>query len=737
MVIYKTQYMTDSIKVSKCKFDCKCGKDIKSCSCDGQLGECVRMDISSPKEAIVLILLLMMDQFHDFGEGLRSGAISSGVKQESKEVREKNMDNIRKETREFIEKFTDSSGRTVFKDFIEGDSEFSELYSKIFDSEINKLLSKEKYEISGNLVKSLSIVKQNFEELDADFNNIDDSYYPNFSCNNIKNIFYHYLIYSGYIENGELSKKLRITIDAHGSKFDISPLLNNICDFIFSDEYSFYDVKLVRSIATEYDAAGTQGAEVYIKKLEEKKNERIEYIKNVLDREIVKLDVLKLSQSSNRKRSRDDDISTKIKNTEFAITQMKSDLKKIESKNITVDIDHFDRVKNNNGFEKVFQVSFRGTVFIKYSLELQNNSIVIDLNSSKNRIIDSLTRMSKSNIEGIYNKFLISVYEKLKIKDDLPSTISSVVKLINQHLKSNGIECIKIPYSWFKFIKYENYIEDLFGKLKLKSGLKKTKYKYYTKGNLVEPEHKIEFDNLKKKVDSYDNKEKHQEVLDNIYKSLQYIKGNIGINEMVVTNVVVIPRIYKWLNYSKIKLAEARKNLIMDENELKTEFRQGGLSQSYIVKTLNSPSVNNKDYIYYYIFKTIGDLSQILECSHGTFNTRYNDDTVNIFLTFDGICGYISSLFNRTILEESDKEKNILFNLKTFRYVPKNNQKMIEFNRKYRQYLAGIRTNLTDEDVSEDLYNILKRIKIGDNIGNMFEPMREDIDWEYVAKMFG
>ena len=185
---------------------------------------------------------------------------------------------------------------------------------------------------------------------------------------------------------------------------------------------------------------------------------------------------------------------------------------------------------------------------------------------------------------------------------------------------------------------------------------------------------------------------------------------HLGITKLEIENTCIIPTITKWLDYNPVKLINAKKTLIYDKSNsgtysLKPDFMRSGISQSFIVKAYSDPSIDKSDYKYFYPYKTIGDLSQIQECAHDSL-TEGKKDFVHIFLTFDRICAYISCLFNRTIIEESDSDNNILFNLKTFLY-QSNSMIMELFNSKYRHILSGEHENFDtiDDDVLNNYHN--------------------------------
>lgn len=619
---------------------------------------CHKIVINGPGNAITFIILLMLDQLHDFGEEVRGKNVGKIEKATHAE-----LDLIRIRTKEFIENFQyqrkddEPPFMTDFTTFIQSNPEFQKVYSDIMDSEIKKLLSGEnKYNLANRLINAIGIQKVTFDNLEQLFDPDETNYYPNYSCNDIKNVFYHYLIYSGYIKNGSMTKKLKITVDAHGSRYNISPILYNICDFIFSSEYSFSQVQMSRSIATEYDAAGTQGAESYVNTLEDRKKERIKKMKDILsglEHEFYNLPKLASQLDDDpqaRKRSRTEYVPNeeRIAELNYQIDKLHSDILKLEQKDISTRQVH-DLIKSGE-FKKTYVVTYGHKTILKYSLMAEKDADELDYNCDGNVIFSNLNNISNLKRDKIIFNALVDIYVSKGIGSRSQAeelTLSSIQSVINKKMKFNASSGFKFVLS---YLKLSSLIPDKKDTKKVTDSKKKNK-----------PE---------------------------LIRSLELIRS-MGVTSSEIFKVLIVPKISTWLDYDKKELLAAKNNLVFDNSgNYYADFAKNGMSQGHIVRVINEKKLTDHEKLYYYPFKTIGDLSQIQECAHDSMSTE--SSTIHIFLTFDRICGYISSLFNRTILEESDKTNSALFNLKTFIY----NREIVNmsfqtFRDNYEQILRG------------------------------------------------
>ena len=733
--------------IKNIEFPYEIEENIKVKQCDiSKNNNCQRIIINGPANTLVLIILLMLDQLHDFGEDVRGGA-KSEVTKIKPEDKQRYMEAIRTSTKNFIENFKYPDDSMVdFVTFINSTPKFKSIYDRIFGNnvQIRKLLSEAKYKIANDLVSFLSIDKENFEQLERKFNDTGNYYYPNYSCNNIKNLFYHYLIYSGYIQNGEMTKSVNITVDAHGSRYDISPILYNICDFIFSNEYAFNNVQLVRSLATEYDAAGTQGAEVYINRLEEKKDDRVSQMKELMANLEMERDTIisKMNDNfSNRKRRRNDDDNDSLRNdlekTDYHLNQIGNNVINLENKKVG-SISTFE-LGNSDNYIKTYEIYYGKSLLIKYNLKLLRVSFNVDISKSLSSIISKFSKLNISKRNMIVRNFLEQLYLKFYPNNPIPRNNTAIFSEINNKLPAS--KSIKLQLTIFNTLTFEEYIDSKWAKFLKTNKTENAKLMYdytwdfdpnsiqSTDGNkddkkIIESlQNKFKTSGKLKKNDTLTNdypkfKNEFDKRIDDLLSFFSSLKS-LGITEASIDSKVVIPSIENWLDYDRIKLINAKNDLVMNNqtDELREDFIKGGISQSYIVKQMlgKTSDVKEENFIYYYPFKTIGDLSQIQECTNET-HKKENKDTVNIFLTFDRICGYISSLFNRTILEESDKKGNILFNLKTFTYI-KNIYNFESFNSNYRKILSGKFKNFKEIfNQSEDEFTLAseKRLRLED-----------------------
>ena len=606
---------------------------------------------------LVLIILLMLDQLHDFGEDVRGGA-KSEVTKIKPDDKQRYMENIRNRTKNFIDNFKYPDDDMVdFVTFINSTPKFKSIYDRVFGENvpIRKLLSESKYKIANDLVSFLSIDKENFEQLERKFNDTGNYYYPNYSCNNIKNLFYHYLIYSGYIQNGEMTKSVNITVDAHGSRYDISPILYNICDFIFSNEYSFNNVHLVRSLATEYDAAGTQGAEVYINKLEEKKNDRLSQMKVLMinlekERNII---LEKFNDISNRKRKRnnDDILYNELEKVNYYLDKIGKNRASLEKKKVGTE-SNFE-LGNSDSYIKTYKIYYGKSLLINYNLKLFKVSFNVDLNQPLSLIISKLSKLNISKRKMLVMNLLEKLYLELYPNNQVPRNKTDIFSEINKKLAPG--ESIKLQLTILDTLTFEDYMDSKWAKFlkSNKSDNEKLMYDYTwyfdPNGIQITDDNKDDKEIIKslqskfktsgklkntdKPTDDYPKfKNEFDKKINDLMSFFDSLRS-LDITYASINSKVVIPSIEKWFDYDKIKLINAKNDLVMNnKTELREDFIKGGISQSYIVKQIlgKTSNVEESNFIYYYPFKTIGDLSQIQECTNETHNKKNKDTAVTL-----------------------------------------------------------------------------------------------------------
>ena len=104
---------------------------------------------------------------------------------------------------------------------------------------------------------------------------------------------------------------------------------------------------------------------------------------------------------------------------------------------------------------------------------------------------------------------------------------------------------------------------------------------------------------------------------------------------------------------TKLMKPEFLNELFPQFNEEKTKFDKfiNGLSTEINDKR-KIEEIKNYFCYYFPLYKTIGDLSQILYCNHFSKEEK-NINDINIFFSFDKIAGFISSLFNEITLDEN------------------------------------------------------------------------------------
>ena len=183
------------------------------------------------------------------------------------------------------------------------------------------------------------------------------------------------------------------------------------------------------------------------------------------------------------------------------------------------------------------------------------------------------------------------------------------------------------------------------------------------------------------------NTKQYNETIGEFASFISILREN-DIIDITINTAVIIPTITKWLDYTPDELTRARNALVFsNESNSNIQFRyvNRGMSQSHIVKTVNDNiELDASDFVYYYPYKTIGDLSQIMECKHSS--GTHDVSTISMFITFDRVCGYLSAIFNRTMLESLRSPKSHLYNLSTFIY-SKNDFALESFRNTYKNIL--------------------------------------------------
>lgn len=678
--------------------------------------------INGPGNCISLIILLLLDQLHDFFEHARG---KDAVKQYSEKEANTLINIMVEKTKNFIENFeyTRSSDEpyymTDFKTFLNGNEPFKKFYEKIFTKnnkgEYPWLKGNKKYDTARSLLKLIDINYINFEKLEKTFSDENDHYYSSSSCNNLKNLFYYYLLYSGYIESDQIVNHIKLTVDATKNPYNISPLLYNICDFIFSNDYNFEKVNLVKSVATEYDAAGTQSPEIFVNKLEKKKSQRLVQMNIILKKLEDSLESEEEELRRRRKVIKDTDLQ-KTNELRYKIYNIKREIEDLKNKDIETKSSK-ELMNNNNSILRKYVISYGKKRIIDYSLTMKKYSLKLNLSPNTNIIIENIKKFDIKKRKILLGKLLDNLLIKLGYTSEQFNGIknSEKITLINSELPSK--DEVKFKLYFIETVKYEEYIEyrwqNFLSEKNNKTKVKKLgkKYPYSTIFNSSEKEnekiHKELKESFIKKIEPKkpDKNDKFVTIKNDFQKRINEFKNflnvafKMGIMEVSINSNIVIPKFKKWFDYDIGKMLIATNNLIIEEDsdgnfDYNENYLKSGMSQPHIVKTINTSNVKLEDNIYYYPFKTIGDLSQIQECSYDSLSPG-KKDFVHIFITFDRICGYISSLFNRTIVEEQDKDETSLFKLNTFTY-PKNIFKMENFNKYYRDITSGIYKSFSD-----------------------------------------
>lgn len=294
----------------------------------------------------------------------------------------------------------------------------------------------------------------------------------------------------------------------------------------------------------------------------------------------------------------------------------KNELKSLRKKKIRVN--EFEGIREGEDtYKKYYNILHGDKEFIRFSLMYERADVIIKLDDKMKENFKDFTTNTWRYRTDIYNFFMGKLKDKFNV-DDLVS--------LNEKLKPS--KCI----TKIKFGTKKMYDMDAVDK-KYKN--KKDRREYEIEKGKVE-------ENIKKRDETIDIWLKH-------FRGMDY---EISDKEK---KLKVKPSIEKWCYLDSKKLQDAGEELYKNLPQLSVDN-----IVDYIIK-------NKKidDAIYYFPYKTIGDFSQILDCY---FFSSLNNKKVNtFFLTFDRMCSFISSMFNRTILETQGDDT--IVSLNTFKYI--------------------------------------------------------------------
>ncbi len=307
--------------------------------------------------------------------------------------------------------------------------------------------------------------------------------------------------------------------------------------------------------------------------------------------------------------------------------------KQIESlKNKNISIAKPNTIRKNKGetkYTKKYIINFiinnKAVRACEFDLSIEEKNTTFNLDENT---IEDLLKKKRTERATIYDHFMKII--KNELLGYYPDEVNPNVTRINQKL---GIKiCSK---SDFTTVQSDDEIE------KKRKKLQKEKEKLKEEERIQDL--LIKNNNRKKKV----------------LNTLEIWKEKIKDHVCSTNNVEVIKaNVIEWFGLKKILLQTAKENLYPEGENIDT------ISVNYITEVINK---NHKGRIgemapYYFPYKTIGDFAQILDCYHFR---KLNPNRVSpIFLTFDRIAAYISSMFNRTIFESQSKQD--LISLETF-----------------------------------------------------------------------
>lgn len=573
--------------------------------------------ITGEKTLLVFLCLLLLDQYHDFGEG-RGGKNIAKVHD--------NLKKAAKGTLEFIKKFTWNGSRVLCAYLgMPSNNKFKDLVISVINYMDNVKQKPNKYNMGVELLSYLDIGSQSFEDMHRMFSASEDiPYYDTYRCSELSNFFNQYLIYCGFKNSGKKLKRVRMVIDTQKSRFEISPMLYSLCDFMFSDEHVFEDVAVSTSIASEYDSATTSSTQSFVVQLNDKRSDRIDKYR----KRISEIDY-KLGSSS--KRPRDDTEELEKLFLQKKISSLNS--KKLEV--FTYNRKQESNVFYNICFRPILNNDDKWKTIIEFGLS-NNAPMGTEISSLDIKTLEAMK-------PGQRKKLLIKVLE-------------IIYPIVNKDAKRNPT----LPYmlKFFGGVKeIQGFSESIFTGVTVKDST----FKIFETWKRIPGNKgsKLSYEEFVKHNQAFINTEfsRRTEVLKRFLKYCN--KFGIQMSDISIETPVIIPKIIKWLDYDKKDLDDMNK--LVENGDVKFSFE--GISD--VIK--NDKVDEHKPYVLF-LYKTIGDLAQVLECSMMSLNSEYTNSTIPIFVTFDRICGFISSLFNRTIIEMNVKDETPLMNLRTFTY---------------------------------------------------------------------
>ena len=150
----------------------------------------------------------------------------------------------------------------------------------------------------------------------------------------------------------------------------------------------------------------------------------------------------------------------------------------------------------------------------------------------------------------------------------------------------------------------------------------------------------------------------------------QYYSTNMQINTFFSYDFTKLSKDYKKNNLQKDSNDAALPKItrFINDTDLLFNCAQQLANKQYIIKP-----VCNEQFVHQTLFKTMGDFGQILSAYIISNKTSNN---MTYFLTFDRMCGHMSSLFNYGTLLEVDKIVEFPINI----YVPEKQIKNININ---------------------------------------------------------
>ena len=424
------------------------------------------------------------------------------------------------------------------------------------------------------------------------------------------------------VDNINLSKidSYNIFIDADKSKYSTFPIVMKICDLLFSTgtfwPTSKKKLTLQTSIVDTYDSATTSQLNKIIKTIQDK-------YKNYNEKKLGRMGGDVYSKLS---------IKNEKKNINMSIQFNDKELINLYFNNENYEVNGETIKQTSLKINRFFAVDTR---LFNYS---ENNSSLNNNSGKIKQVLDDISPI---------NKFINTFYKKSPTDKDLIEAFIPFYEMVNPNY-NDFVILDKIQEFLNKYICVNNkvannkndFIENV-NKIRIKKNEIAIDLNDLT--NFAQTIYEIQVDNklIYKYIDQFITHCKYD------FSSIKHI--NIELETLIED----FKPIYNKL-YSKISIED-----FINNNNIKNELKK---FMEFIVKFEDKFNKDKKykngdafiSFMVYYfsLYKSMGDFSQIIYCNDVTKKIA-NPNSISIFITFDKIASYISSLFNNITMSEN------------------------------------------------------------------------------------